>query len=321
MLKKEKKDFKKYKNIDQAQTLRSWKLLPKLNKVYLIIFMIIIIGVFLSLFITNVFTDLGWWNGHFHINYYYRPSKPGNHPAYLDPYYTTPHDKWGFYGLNDSDPLWSKWNIRIIRQPKLFWTFTQFTWLTTFSVFTIVIVRLFKYQEAWPNKIKWMISHDVLYMITMLDTVVMIVFWSALFKNFDKSFPIDPILMNLGKTITILVHGLLPSLLLIYTLVFAIFDKDATILKKKHFITIGTIIIVLYMLYYVLIAFTWDDPYSSFTDLRNGVGWWQLILLSCLMEGVICGSYYLNNFIIQKYNKYYKSNKLRKQINAKSKKK
>ncbi len=316
MKKRQEEKFDKYHEMSEDQTLRRWKALPKLNRIYLVSFLIIIVVVFLMLFIAELFNDLGWWNGHFHINYYYNPAAKGNHPAYLDPYYDTPRDEWGFYGLSVNDQLWSKWNIRLIRQPNLFWAFTQFTWLTTFSVFLILFVRLFKYQEQWPDKIKWMISHAALYMITVLDTVVMVVFWSALSRNFDNAFSIDPVLMILRKTVTILVHALLPSLLLIYTSIFGILDRDASVLKKRKFITVGTIIIMFYVVYYILMSFTWDDPYAPLTHLRQGEmgGWWKLLALALAMELVMWGSYYWNNFVITKWNKFYKAHMLREEI-------
>jgi hypothetical protein len=287
--------------------------LPQINKMYLLGFLSLIFFVFLLLFVTELFNDLGWWDGRFHINYYYDPAKSGNHPSYLDPYYDTPRGDWGLFGLSDKDPLWLKWNTRITRQPNLFWSFTQFTWLTTYIVFATVIVRLLKFQSRWPKALKWIISHDTLLLVTVLDTVVMVVFWSALFKNFQTNFSPDIVLKILRMTVTILVHSVIPIALLIYTSVFAIQDQEVTIMDKR-FIVAGNLVFLSYIGFYILMAFTWDDPYAPFTILRSGVGWWSLVGLACVMEFVVIFSFYFNNFIIKRFNKYYRNNQTHYQI-------
>lgn len=311
----------KNQNIDELEpAVVPHKTLSKVNRYYILFFIFFVIFVFLLLFMTELFNDLGWWNGRFHINYYHNPAGEGNHPNYLDPYYNVPHKDWALYGLSDKDPLWAKWNTRLVRQPNLFWAFTQFTWLTTFVVFTTIIVRFFKYQDKWPKSFKWIISHNTLYLITVLDTIVMIVFWSALFKDFTNNFSPDETLKIMRMVVTILVHGAIPLLLIIYTSVFAINDSEADVLNRWFFI-IGTMLIVSYLIFYILLSFTWDDPYAPFTNLRSGKGWWQMFALLGLLEFVMLISFYINNFVIIKFNKYYKkkiaANKLPSKVKVK----
>ena len=274
------------------------------NKVYLGVFFSIICAVFILLLVKELFLDLGWWNGKFHINYYHNPSLKGNHPWYLNPYYDIPSNDWGNYNLNPNDAIWIKWTNRLIRQPHFFWTFTQFTWITTSLVFIIVFVRFFKFRDRFPVSLQWILTHSTLYIITMLDTVVMIVFWGALSKNFSNYFSTEPVIWWIQDIVTIIVHAVVPIFLLIYTIMFAFFDAHARLLNKCY-IFVGIGIGLSYIIYYIFIAYTWDDPYSPFTILRNNKGWLQLGLLAIADIILVFASYFLNNIVIKHFNKFY----------------
>jgi hypothetical protein len=70
--------------------------------------------------------------------------------------------------------------------------------------------------------------------------------------------------------VALTVHAAIPLMLLAYSLIYSLFDKNASILREI-FLFRGMLYPTIYLLFYLLVAFIWADPYNV-TDLQHNIG-------------------------------------------------
>jgi len=240
----------------------------------------IFITIFLKV-IDGLLLDFGFYEGKFHIGFFKDPN-------------------WVKLPSGEIDPVKEK---MLIRHPNVAWLFTQFTWITTFVVFIIIFFRFFKYDNDTPKWLKWTMSQRTLSQVTMYDAIVCVVFWSAMFKNFNSSF--NPSLRAFEQTITIFVHAIIPIFTITYSVIYLLKDHKASFLKEG-FILRGMIYPTIYSIYYVGISVGWEDPYeiSNLNSNFTGEIWkFPIALLGIYVLLVIM--LLIHNYMLLKFNVHY----------------
>ncbi len=235
--------------------------------------------------IDGILLDFGFYDGKFNVDYFRKPE-----------WVQLLHQS----NLQGDDLIKQK---MIIKHPNVAWIFTQFTWITTFVVLIIIFFRFFKYDDDAPRWLKWTMSQRTLSLVTMYDSIVCVVFWSSMFKNFNSSF--NPSLKGFEQTITIFVHAIIPIFMIIYSSIYMLRDKKASFLKEG-FILKGMIFPIIYSIYYVVVAVGWEDPYAI-SNLHNNftgeiwkfpVGIFGIYILLGLMLVT-------HNLLLLKFNPHY----------------
>ena len=245
------------------------------NKVFIAIFLtLILITIFLKA-IDNILLDLGYKDGKIHLGFWNDP-------------------KW--VAAKDKPTI-----AMVARHPNFLWPMTQFTWITTAILTLLLIFRFFKYdQETLPRWIKWIMTQRTLSLLTMYDMIVGVVFWASMFNGFQDKF--NPDLKSLELTITASVHAIIPLITLSYSVIYLLRDEKASILKEG-FVFKGMMYPLIYIAYYILISVIWIDPYPITHLQDNMVGeLWKLPL-------AIIGIYILLGFMIIFHNLMIKHNK------------
>ena len=219
--------------------IKKIKKIKKINRIFLILFWILLVSTLILKIIDNTLLDLGFLDGSFHLNFW-------------------ENIKWykkAFDPINPNKSMQFMFNCH----PNLFWTFTQFTWLITISIFLFISLKILEFNEKnTPKWLKWLMKQKNISLITLYDMTVAVIFWSYMINDFIEEFNKD--LFDLELIITILVHLLIPILFLIYSIIYLKNNANSSILKEDFLIQ-GMILSFAYMLYYVLIAMTWHDPY------------------------------------------------------------
>ncbi len=176
---------------------------------------------------------------------------------------------------------WVELALRAQRRPNVFWSLTQFTWQTTIIVFLIFVFRLFLYNGTNTKSLKWINQQQTLTLLTIYDSFVGIVFWAGLYSNgFAASFSNDRIIYNLQMVTTILVHAVIPLLLLTYATTHVLIGRTSKKVSYKY-VFIGSIYPVLYGAFYIIMSYTWTDPYpitsiKSIFDNHNTAEIWKM---------------------------------------------
>ena len=261
--------------------------LAKRNKLIIGIFLLIsMVTVFLKVTDT-ILLDLGFHDGKLHLGY-------AHDTDFINKAYS---------GLGDISM-----KKQIERHPNFFWTFTQFTWITTFMIIIIMSLRYFKYdQKNMPTWLRWIMTQSTISLIAMYDLIVGAVFWSAMFKGFSDAFNAD--LWWLELFVTILVHSIIPIMTITYSIIYLIKDPRASILKEK-FVLKGMIYPSIYIAYYILIAVIWQDPYPI-TNLHQDFAGdiWKLPFAFLGIYSMLGVMLIIHNWLLLKYNKPYNPKK------------
>ena len=176
--------------------------------------------------------------------------------------------------------------------PNSLWMFTQFTWLTTLSIFIILIIRVV--DKKYPKWFNWTKSHGTLAYLGMFDLVVGIVYWAALSHGMDNRF--NPDIRNFQLTITVVAHTIIPFLFLTYTF-YELFASKLTIkLSQKSFL-FGMIFPTFYVIYYLIISVIFHDPYSITNLHKEFLKYIWVLPIGLIGFGLLLESFILlNNF-------------------------
>lgn len=252
----------------------------KKNKIFLGIFLLIVFFTISLKAIDSILLDLGFYKGEFHFRFW-------NDPKFI---------------------LEAKTNKdmadMIKKHPNFFWPLTQFTWITTILITLMMIFRYFNYnQKSLPNWLKWIMTQRTISLIVMYDIIVCLIFWSAIFNGVVETF--TPDLWQIELIYTIFVHAIIPLLMSIYSIIYLIKDKRASILKEG-FVFKGMIYPVFYIGYYILISMIWEDPYPI-TNIHND------LMGKIILIPVVLFTFYVflgfmiifHNLILLKLNKTY----------------
>lgn len=254
----------------------------KRNKTFIGIFLFIAIITILLKVIDTILLDLGWNNGSIHLGF----AQDTNfiHKAYVE---------------NNTSM-----QTQIERHPNIFWTFTQFTWITTFILTSLMIFRFFKYdQKTLPTWLRWIMTQNTISLLAMYDLIVGMVFWSSMFKGFAKAFNSD--LWWLEFLTTILVHSVIPLMTITYSIIYLVKDRKASILKEK-FVLKGMIYPMIYIAYYILVAVTWKDPYPITSLHKNFINEiWKLPFALIGIYALLGLMIFIHNWLLLKFNKQY----------------
>ena len=201
--------------------------------------------------------------------------------------------------------------------PSSIWMLTQFTWITTIIILLFLIFRFFNYEDKLPKWLNWIMTQRTLSLVSIYSLIVGIVFWSAMFKNFNASFNGE--LRTLELIITIIVHAFIPLLMVNYSFIYLIRNKKASILTES-IIFKSMLYPILYMFWYILLTLVWFDPYEVTTmhdslikvqggGTLSGHSWWSEIwklvvglLILWIMIGVMI---LIHNLTLLKFNKTY----------------
>ena len=259
------------------------------NKVVLSIFIFIIASTIILRFVTSALTDLGYDHGVFHVGFDDGSKKSR---AFLED-----------LANHNGGVLPLEWQLRVKHHPYFFWALTQFTWQTTFIVFIVILFRFFswKYVDKPPKWIRWTMTQKTLSWVTMYDTIVMIIFWVGIYSTFENAFPSDKVLRTLEMIVTISVHAVIPILMLLYSITYSLFNKNASFLREI-FLFKGMIYPTFYLLFYILAAFIWTDPYAV-TDLQQSIGWWKVGVLYIVIYIMLGLMIIFHNTLFAKFNK------------------
>ncbi|MCP4336806.1 MAG: hypothetical protein GY679_03080 [Mycoplasma sp.] len=200
---------------------------------------------------------------------------------------------------------WVELSMRSQRHPNSFWSLTQFTWQTTIIIFLIFSFRLFMYNGISPKSLKWINKQETLTLLTAYDMVVGIVFWTALFQQgFYSNFSNDPLVRDFEFITTILVHAIIPLSIFTYSLTYALVGRTTKSIEYKY-LGIGSIYPIIYGIFYVIIAFTWVDPYpvTEFTKSKKDIWKISVAIIGILL--FMAFSIFFHNKILL-WNQYYK---------------
>ena len=200
----------------------------------------------------------------------------------------------------DSKPLTEAMTMH----PNFFWILTQFTWITTIIIIVFLCFRFFKYdQSSLPRWIKWIMTQRTLSLVTMYDIIVGIFFWAGMYKGFSDGF--SDYLFT-GQVInTVFVHAVIPVLMMIYSFIYLIRDRKASILKGL-FIIKGMTYPTIYVAYYILIAVIWKDPYPITKLHENFTGYiWMAPIILFGLYAMLGFMITLHNSVLLRFNKKY----------------
>ncbi|WP_420330508.1 hypothetical protein [Mycoplasma marinum] len=285
------------KNIKFAKSEEKKWTKNKKNKVFLGIFLGLIFITILMKVLVTILWDIGYYNGHTHLWYW----KDKDVMEILE------KSKWGSDRISGPD-IKQELARRALTHPYFFWSLTQFTWQTTLIVTFVIILRFFMYDDKIPKWLSWTHSQKTLSLVTMYDVIVCIVFWSALAKTFSIDRGSSDELMNfLISASTILVHAVIPAIMVIYSLISLLFLSEASRLKRK-FVFTAMIYPIIYIIFYIIMAAVWKDPYpvsnilskESFADV-----WIAFLSLMGIFIGIM-GMSYSHNYLLFKFNKQYR---------------
>lgn len=263
----------------------------KRNKIFLGIFLFIALVTVALKVVDEILLDLGLHGGSFHLGFW-------NDDNFRK-------EAYGGAGTADDNISMVK---QIERHPNFFWPLTQFTWITTFIIILFMVFRFFKYdQRSLPRWIKWIMTQRTISLLAMYDFIVGAIFWSSMFKGFANAFNDD--LYWLEFIDTVLVHSVIPILTASYSIIYLLRDKRASILKEM-FVVKGMIYPTLYIIYYVLIAVIWTDPYPI-SDLHNNfIGHiWKLPIALIGIYSLLGFMIMFHNWALLRYNKSYNPKK------------
>ncbi|NQZ29179.1 MAG: hypothetical protein HRT98_02230 [Mycoplasmatales bacterium] len=271
----------------------------KKNKILLGSFLFVIFVTIAMKTAVTILWDTGYYKGKFHLWYW--------HTKEVNDVLRASH--WGElpFPSNISEQT-REFAHRALAHPYFFWSLTQFTWQTTLLLTFILCMRLFMYDDRVPKWLRWTHSQRTLSIVAMYDTIVCIVFWSAIAKDFGKTNDSSDGLMNvLIQTSTILVHAVIPACMLIYSIIYLILSNEASRLNKK-FLLIGIIYPTLYIIFYLLVSVIWQDPYPV-SDLATTGDFKQTWIAFMGLIGILvgmAGMIYVHNWVLFKFNKRYR---------------
>ena len=232
-----------------------------LNKVFLGIFLFVAVSALIMRIASGALLDFGYVGDKYHFGFWDGPEH-----AFKGEY-----DEWAKTVANPTWALFLKAHDDVAsiisRHPNFLWLLTQFTWLTTLVIIVYLVFRFFKYDDHVPRWLKWIMTQRTLSLVTMYDLVVGSVFWASMYNGFTGKF--SDSIFGLEMTITVLVHAVIPVFMLIYSTIFLIKDKRASLLREM-FAVKGLIFPVLYMVYYMILTIIWTDPYPV-TNMHNSL--------------------------------------------------
>ncbi len=294
-----KNKLSKIKEITKEFPIRTTWSKSKKNKILLGSFLFIIFVTIALKTTVTILWDTGYYKGEFHLWYWHTDEVNNALKA----------SRWGELpfpeGLSDKT---SEFAHRALAHPYFFWSLTQFTWQTTLLLTFILCLRLFMYDDRVPKWLRWTQSQRTLSIVTMYDTIVCVVFWSALAKDFGKTNDSTDHAMNaLIEATTILVHAVIPACMVIYSVIYLILSTEASRLNRK-FLFIGIIYPTLYVIFYLLVSVIWQDPYPV-SDLATTHNFKQVWIAFLGLFGIflgMAGMIYLHNSVLFKFNKRYR---------------
>lgn len=265
--------------IDKTEdvTLRLKK--ERINKIFLLIFLGIVLVTIVMRIMIGISKDLGMVFGKITLD-------------------------WVKKEIIDNDPLELLRNDWALRHPNFLWMFTQFTWLTTTLLSFYLFMRLYRYKKDIPIWLKWITTQRILSLITVYESLVCLLFWPTVFLSVDKINWSEPF-AKLDFINTFLVHAFIPVILIIYSAIYTIYDRDASLLRKS-FVAKGMLYPLLYSLYYITVAFSWNDAYSLTNFKKDPLGSLSKIPLALVVIYFLIGIFMvIHNLLLLKYNKKY----------------
>ncbi len=277
-----------------------------LNKVLIIGILSVISITILLRVITSVLLDLGFYEGEIHQSFWKEGwivnqiGDSGKSRVALD--------KMRQLYPGESLSLIKELSLRSGNHPNFFWTLTQFTWQTTILIFFIFLFRILLYSGTQSKGLKWINKHSTLSLLSIYDTVVCVVFWSALYKNgVSSGFSNDNAIYCLELTVTILVHAVVPLLVVCYALLYLLVGRTA---KRMNYnvLFIGAIYPIAYLIFYIIMSFIWTDPYpvTNLTRMwkdKDFSSVWTICVALISIFIFMALSFVLHNFLL-KFNKY-----------------
>lgn len=252
----------------------------KLNKTVLTLFLTIAIVTWLSKLTIGILYDFGYFSGSFEFEWW---------------------KKYIFEGIKPTDLATID---ALKKRPQFLWMLTQFTWLTTTVMIVFLFFRFYAFDEKVPKWLRWIRSQRTLSIIMIYELVVLILFWTALSVSRIQS--ITGALKLWETIVTIMVHAVLPTLFTIYAIIFLTNDRHASLLRED-FVLKGMLWPIIYALYYIVVALTWNDPYPLTNFGQNfwpsfgrviGALFCTYALIGLMMIG--------HNFILLRYNSQYR---------------
>lgn len=261
------------------------------NKMFLGFFLTFCIVTLICKIVDGILLDIGLRGGKVHIGFW-------TDPHWLD-------------GLQPDSPAYIAAKAAEDHHPNTIWFITQFTWITTILIILFLSVRLFKYDGKTPRWLKWIMTQRTLSWVAAFDTVVAIIFWTSMFNNFSKNFSGD--LREFEIMYTIFVHAIIPFLILLYSVIYLLFDKKASILRIK-FIWKGMIYVFSYMSLYLILTIVWGDPYPI-TNMHKSLikdgwlGWakelWKILVAVISVYFILGVMFIIHNFVLINFSKNY----------------
>lgn len=287
------------------------------NKIVLgsfLIFALVILGLKI---ISGILLDLGLVRDELHIGFWSNPEKAFQ-KEFTEWSTNNTGNFWTF--LNDPQNI----DIKSIIQyhPSTIWFTTQFTWLTTLIVIVFLVFKFFQFEDLVPRWLKWIMTQRTLSLVTMYELLLGVTYWIAVARHSSISF-LDS-LWILEFVVSLSVHALIPIGLSVYTLIYLIHDRRASMLRES-FAVIGLIFPAIYSCYYLVLTIVWNDPYpvtrmhekltigldGQILDKANWDAWaselWKWPI-SLIVVYVLLGFMTIfHNLILFKWNKYYNS--------------
>ena len=319
------KIFQKRTNFQKLKNSIKLRKKSLINKIVLSIFVFIAVSTLIMKIVDGILIDYGFgidklmhenwnnyrggsyqfihdWDDPKNINNFHKNFWENSDIVYLAKMTINPNSNIAF-GSKGNEWAIPALHDMVSRHPNTFWIFTQFTWITTIIIILFLILRLFKYETIIPSWLKWVMSQRTLSLIAMYATIVAIGYWAGMFYRFADSF--NPELEILEYVITIIVHAVIPFSILVYSIIFLIKDSKASILKET-FVLKGIMYPIYYALYYVLIATTWNDPYSVSNLKYNFNGEiWKIILALFILWIMLGIMLLIHNYVLINFNKKY----------------
>lgn len=272
-------DDKKFTEwIDKTEVITLKVKKERINKTFLVIFLTIVVGTLLMKFGVGIMKDLGMFYGKITLDWL---EKVPEDPKLIDEYYS-----W------------------VSKHPNFVWMFTQFTWLTTFLLSLFLFIRLYRYKKDIPIWFKWITTQRTLSLITVYESLVGVLFWPTVFikgSTIDWSVPLATVeFLN-----TFLVHAIIPIILIIYSIIYTVNDKDASLLRKS-FVFKGMQYPLMYAVYYVIVSYAWHDPYPLTNFKENPSQSFLSIPLALMTIYFLIGVFMvIHNLLLLKYNTFY----------------
>lgn len=309
-------------NRKEAARLRAKKIKikEKRNTVFVGIFLFIVIATILARLAISITNDIGLYKGHVHVGFWANPQE-----AFKSEFksWNATHKNGTWTGFLDASPA-----IRsmIKEHPSYLWTLTQFTWLTTYLLLVVLIFRLFKFENRLPRAFKWLVSENTLSGITFFEITVGIGYWGFIFTSLYSNSSIS--FYSLSDVITTtMVHLVIPVLVLIYSTIFTLTDKKASVLSER-FALKALVWPVIYMAYYLVASIIWNDPYpvthlhktlvggtltGSSTHSPNWAAWakelWRPAVALVLIYSLLGILAVAHNILLVRFNKSYSPKK------------